>query len=344
MEGKESFGKYILKKRKDAGLSQKMLADQLYVTESAVSKWERGISYPDITLVASLCELLHISEHELITATDDYRQRETERQAGRFRRMVKAYSWIFYAMYGVALITCFICNLAVQHTLSWFFIVLTSIMTAFSLTNVPVLAPERRKAFYKLISFFVSLNILLLTCCIYTNGNWFFVAFAAILFAFSVVFLPLLLRGISLPGRAGSHKTLISVAVDTVLLFILVFAGLTYTGHSIDYIFKTAYPTCAFCVILPWIFVVVIRYIRFNGFYKTSACIAVTGVFTFFCNTVIGVLIERKPFIIPPFNLSQWNTDEIIGQNVMFIILASALLFALLFAIAGAIVSIRRRK
>lgn len=43
MEGKESFGKYILKKRKEAGLSQKMLADRLFVTESAVSKWERGV-------------------------------------------------------------------------------------------------------------------------------------------------------------------------------------------------------------------------------------------------------------------------------------------------------------
>ena len=45
MEEKENFGKYILKKRKEAGLSQKALADQLFVSESAVSKWERGVSH-----------------------------------------------------------------------------------------------------------------------------------------------------------------------------------------------------------------------------------------------------------------------------------------------------------
>lgn len=44
MEEKETFGKFILQKRKAKNLTQKELAQQLYVTESAVSKWERGVS------------------------------------------------------------------------------------------------------------------------------------------------------------------------------------------------------------------------------------------------------------------------------------------------------------
>lgn len=56
MEKRENFGRYIKEKRKEAGLSQKELAKQLFVSESAVSKWERGLSYPDMTLVTSLCE------------------------------------------------------------------------------------------------------------------------------------------------------------------------------------------------------------------------------------------------------------------------------------------------
>ena len=71
MEKRENFGRYIKEKRKEAGLSQKELATQLFVSESAVSKWERGLSYPDMTLVTSLCEILHVSEHELLTASDD---------------------------------------------------------------------------------------------------------------------------------------------------------------------------------------------------------------------------------------------------------------------------------
>ena len=57
MEDKSTLGKFIQTKRKELGLSQKELAKALYVTESAVSKWERGISYPDITMISGICEV-----------------------------------------------------------------------------------------------------------------------------------------------------------------------------------------------------------------------------------------------------------------------------------------------
>ena len=70
-------------------MTQKELAELLFVTESAVSKWERGVSYPDISLVSDICGVLEITEHELVTASEDVRQREIERQALKFRHMVK---------------------------------------------------------------------------------------------------------------------------------------------------------------------------------------------------------------------------------------------------------------
>ena len=44
MKEKSTFGRFIVKKRNERNLTQKELAEQLYVTESAVSKWERGVS------------------------------------------------------------------------------------------------------------------------------------------------------------------------------------------------------------------------------------------------------------------------------------------------------------
>ena len=44
MDNKKTFGAYILQRRRELGMTQKEFAEKLYVTESAVSKWERGVS------------------------------------------------------------------------------------------------------------------------------------------------------------------------------------------------------------------------------------------------------------------------------------------------------------
>lgn len=86
------------------------------------------MSYPDISLVSSLCEILEVSEHELITCSEDFQQRETERQAKYFRRLMKTYSVFFYICYAVSLFVCMIVNLILEQQLSWFFIVLSGEM------------------------------------------------------------------------------------------------------------------------------------------------------------------------------------------------------------------------
>ena len=65
-----TFGSFIREKRIEKGLKQRELADILYVTESAISKWETGKSYPDITMIPSICKALDVSEKELIEETE----------------------------------------------------------------------------------------------------------------------------------------------------------------------------------------------------------------------------------------------------------------------------------
>jgi len=65
MIGKE-FGQFIASERKHKGYTQKELAQILKVTDRAVSNWERGINYPDITMLTSLAEVLGVSVIELL--------------------------------------------------------------------------------------------------------------------------------------------------------------------------------------------------------------------------------------------------------------------------------------
>ena len=64
------IAEYIIKKRKEKGLTQKDVATKLHVSVSAVSKWERGLSYPDITLLEPLSLILDTSMVELLKGED----------------------------------------------------------------------------------------------------------------------------------------------------------------------------------------------------------------------------------------------------------------------------------
>ncbi|NLG82812.1 MAG: helix-turn-helix transcriptional regulator [Bacilli bacterium] len=60
------IGKYITKLRNEANMSQQELADALYVTHQAVSKWETGRSLPSIDVLVSLTKLFNITIDELL--------------------------------------------------------------------------------------------------------------------------------------------------------------------------------------------------------------------------------------------------------------------------------------
>ena len=61
------IGKFIAERRKARGLTQLQLADRLGITDRAVSKWERGKTLPDSSLMLDLCGILKISVNDLLS-------------------------------------------------------------------------------------------------------------------------------------------------------------------------------------------------------------------------------------------------------------------------------------
>ena len=64
------IGKYIAEKRKALGLTQKQLAEKLNMSDKSVSKWERGICLPDVSIYMELCSILRISINEFLAGKD----------------------------------------------------------------------------------------------------------------------------------------------------------------------------------------------------------------------------------------------------------------------------------
>lgn len=64
------IGKYIAEKRKALGLTQKQLAEKLNMSDKSVSKWERGICLPDVSIYMELCNILRISINEFLAGED----------------------------------------------------------------------------------------------------------------------------------------------------------------------------------------------------------------------------------------------------------------------------------
>lgn len=192
MKDKKIFGSFIKEKRIEKGYSQKDLAEILFVTESAVSKWERGITYPDITLITDICKALDITEHELIESSNDQEYHKIEKDAIKFKKIKKTLFWCFNITYAIALLVCFIVNLAVSHKLSWFFIVLTSIMTAYSFCPTITFLFNSYKKIVFISSTCISLFLLFLTCSIYTKNYWFLIPTVSVLLGYFIIFYPIL--------------------------------------------------------------------------------------------------------------------------------------------------------
>ena len=78
---REIFGNFIATARRDLGMTQQALADQLHVTDKAVSKWERGLCYPDLTMLENLATALGLTIGELMACEKQPVHEETDMRA-----------------------------------------------------------------------------------------------------------------------------------------------------------------------------------------------------------------------------------------------------------------------
>lgn len=147
------MGQFIARLRRERNMTQKDLAAQLGVTDKAVSKWERCLSCPDVTLLLPLADVLGISVSELLSGE---RQSTSEGEQAvqsavlyskrslldRVRQTKRTVLGLASLMFALSAAICFICDYCVTGGLSWSWIVLLSLVFAWA-AALPLFLAEK---------------------------------------------------------------------------------------------------------------------------------------------------------------------------------------------------------
>ena len=340
-----NFGEFLKQKRLEKNLTQKELAKLLFVSESAVSKWEKSVAHPDITLLPKLSAILSVTEHEIITASVDTEFREEKVQAKKWRAFSFSWQLFWLISYGVALLTCFICNLAVNKTLSWFWIVFSALLLSFTFTNLPKFIKKYKLLFIPL-SMYSALCILFAVCCIYTGGNWFFIPAISVLLGLVMIFVPIYIAKYEIFSKIRKYNDFISVGISFIVLLVLLVVINIYTAVN-------NYSNLAWSVIyaIPIALIVYIvlnlmmsvKFLKLNKLLNTSIILTLVNLFVYVVPMFLKVenqslQKEINDVNILKANFANWNPSVCLENNIHLIIFLTMVLLSLGFLIGGLIV------
>ncbi len=232
----------------------------------------------------------------------------------------------------IPVIVCLICNLAIGAALDWFFIVLASLMVVASVTVVPLLVREN-VVMWTMGGFILSLTILLGVICIYTQGSWFALAVVPSVAGLSMLFMPYIIRHISLPEVLKNQKALLTMIVDTICVFAII-AVCGFSVSASNY-WGVALPITLYGLTLPWLIFICVRYLRVHPFTKAGIIFFLIGIFNTFMNDVVDAALGGFTKLnILRADFAHWNNQTNNG-NVAWIVLITMAVCGIVFLIMG---------
>lgn len=84
----QTFGSMIAALRKEKGMTQLELAQMMGVTDKAVSKWERDLSYPDVNSIPKLAEIFGVTVDQLMQVRPVVKENAPEHKAAKIAYLV----------------------------------------------------------------------------------------------------------------------------------------------------------------------------------------------------------------------------------------------------------------
>ena len=251
-------------------------------------------------------------------------------QAKFFKRKSAFAGSIIALIFSIPILVCLIVNLATGAGLTWFFIVLASMLIPASLIIVPLMAPDN-KFLWTIGSFTASLFILFAVCSIYSRSNWFFIASSAVLFGLSIPFMPLVVNTKPVSKLLGNNKALTVVGTYTLTFaLMMLFIGLKVKSL---FFFQAALAFSLPPLLFMWAMFALIRLPKWNGLLKTASCILAAALIYFFNDTIVYLLLGQGLHFVG-FDTTLTTTDSL-NSMICWIVLVTGIITAAIFAIFG---------
>ncbi|WP_183128131.1 hypothetical protein [Clostridium autoethanogenum] len=107
--------------------------------------------------------------------------------------------------------------------------------------------------------------------------------------------------------------------------------------------FTIVCPVTLVALLLPWMFLVTIRYIKIDVLFRAAICFAISGVYMFLINSVLAAIIDHKPFALQKYNFNVW-TGKYVNGNIIIIITMMFLVMAVVLSMAGISLLMKRKE
>lgn len=331
---KSSLGAFVQARRRDAGLTQRQLAEAVFVTESAVSKWERGLSYPDIATVSALANALGVSESELINASEDTEARSAVKQARQYRRWRAGVFWTIALVLGAGVLASLVTNISVQHTLSWFWIVLAASIVAASVTLVP-LSRFRTSPWAVFTGFVGSIVLMLGVVRLVVGGDFFVLAAASVICVALAIGIPFLIT------QGTASRTALILASYTALVGVYLLIVLLRVGR-VETFFSTFGPIALLVLVPIWLGVLIAVYLPVARGQRTALIFMVVGIAVWFAAPALDSLLSRTPFGFPMIDFTSWTKVYFQG-NVTAIVAGSLIVAGVAVGVISIVLRTTRR-
>ncbi len=169
----EKMAQFIYELRKSKNLTQQQLAEKLNITNKTISKWERGLGCPDISLLPALSDILGVTTRELLngekaeasapeieTIVESTLQYADTITKGKTRNHRLVAALILSAISFIAIIICIICNYAIEGALSWALFPISSIIFTL-LVIIPIILWGKKGITISLIMFSILIILFL---------------------------------------------------------------------------------------------------------------------------------------------------------------------------------------